>query len=155
MVIRLQSRLAAGLPEAAQDAQLAECPAPPWDAPEASWAHQRAFTLIEFILVMGLLAVVIALSAPSLSNFFRGRKLESEARRFVSVTRYGQSRAVAEGLAKGERVDFRGFGAFAGRESAARAGRNPRTGETIQIAARKTPTFKVGKELRDKVNPTT
>ncbi len=63
--------------------------------------------------------------------------------------------AVAEGLAKGERVDFRGFGAFAVRESAARAGRNPRTGETIQIAARKTPTFKVGKELRDKVNPTT
>ena len=38
------------------------------------------------------------------------------------------------------------------RESAARSGRNPRTGETIQIAARKTPTFKVGKELRDRVN---
>ena len=57
--------------------------------------------------------------------------------------------AVADGLAKGERVDIRGFGAFQIRESAAR---NPRTGETIQIAARKTPTFKVGKELRDKVN---
>jgi DNA-binding protein HU-beta len=60
--------------------------------------------------------------------------------------------AVADGLAKGERVDIRGFGAFQIRESAARNGRNPRTGETIQIAARKTPTFKVGKELRDKVN---
>ena len=60
--------------------------------------------------------------------------------------------AVADGLAKGERVDIRGFGAFQVRESAARSGRNPRTGETIQIAARKTPTFKVGKELRDKVN---
>jgi DNA-binding protein HU-beta len=60
--------------------------------------------------------------------------------------------AVAEGLSKGERIDFRGFGAFAVRESAARSGRNPRTGETIQIAARKTPTFKVGKELRDRVN---
>jgi DNA-binding protein HU-beta len=60
--------------------------------------------------------------------------------------------AVAENLAKGERVDFRGFGAFAVRESAARSGRNPRTGETIQIAARRTPTFKVGKELRDRVN---
>lgn len=60
--------------------------------------------------------------------------------------------AVAEGLAKGERIDFRGFGAFTVRESAARSGRNPRTGETIQIAARKTPTFKVGKELRDRVN---
>ncbi len=60
--------------------------------------------------------------------------------------------AVADGLAKGERVDIRGFGAFQIRASAARSGRNPRTGETIQIAARKTPTFKVGKELRDKVN---
>ncbi len=60
--------------------------------------------------------------------------------------------AVADGLAKGERIDFRGFGAFAVRASEARAGRNPRTGETIQIPARKTPTFKVGKELRDRVN---
>lgn len=60
--------------------------------------------------------------------------------------------AVAENLARGERIDFRGFGAFSVRESAARSGRNPRTGETIQIAARKTPTFKVGKELRDRVN---
>jgi integration host factor beta subunit len=60
--------------------------------------------------------------------------------------------AVAEGLAKGERIDLRGFGAFAVRESAARAGRNPQTGETIQIAARRVPTFKAGKELRDKVN---
>lgn len=59
---------------------------------------------------------------------------------------------IASGLARGERIDVRGFGAFAVRESAARSGRNPRTGETIQIAARRTPTFKVGKELRDKVN---
>ena len=60
--------------------------------------------------------------------------------------------AVADGLSKGERIDLRGFGAFAVRESAARAGRNPQTGETIQIAARRVPTFKAGKELRDKVN---
>ena len=61
-------------------------------------------------------------------------------------------KAVADGLSKGERIDFRGFGAFAVRESAARSGRNPRTGETIQIAARRTPTFKVGKELKELVN---
>jgi integration host factor beta subunit len=60
--------------------------------------------------------------------------------------------AVAEGLSRGERIDFRGFGAFTVRDTAARSGRNPRTGETIQIAARRTPTFKVGKELRDRVN---
>jgi integration host factor beta subunit len=62
--------------------------------------------------------------------------------------------AVADGLSRGERIDLRGFGAFTVRESAARSGRNPRTGETIQIPARKTPTFRVGKELRDRVNGT-
>ena len=57
----------------------------------------RAFTLIELILVMVLLAVVIAVVAPSLSNFFRGRELDSEARRFVSLARYGQNQAVSVG----------------------------------------------------------
>ena len=56
-----------------------------------------AFTLIEFILVMAVLAAVMAIAAPVLSGFFRGRKLESEARRFVSLTRYGQSEAVSDG----------------------------------------------------------
>jgi integration host factor beta subunit len=60
--------------------------------------------------------------------------------------------AIADGLAKGERIDLRGFGAFAVRESAARTGRNPQTGAAIEIAARRVPTFKAGKELRDKVN---
>lgn len=59
---------------------------------------RSAFTLIELILVMAVLAIVLAVSAPSLSNFFRGRTLDSEARRFVSLTRYGQSRAVSEGI---------------------------------------------------------
>jgi DNA-binding protein HU-beta len=60
--------------------------------------------------------------------------------------------ALTDGLSKGERIDLRGFGAFAVRESAARTGRNPQTGESIQIAARRVPTFKAGKELRDRVN---
>ena len=58
----------------------------------------RAFTLVEFILVMGLLATVMAVAAPSLSKFFKGRKLDSEARRFVSLARYGQNLAVNEGM---------------------------------------------------------
>lgn len=62
-----------------------------------SWLR-RAFTLIELILVMAMLLIVIAVSAPTLSKFFRGRNLDSEARRFVSLTRYGQSRAVSEGV---------------------------------------------------------
>jgi Tfp pilus assembly protein FimT len=67
--------------------------------------------LIELILVMALLAIVIAVSAPALSNFFRGRTLDSEARRFVSLTRYGQSRAVSEGIPMMVWIDTR-LGAY-------------------------------------------
>ena len=58
----------------------------------------RGFTLIELILVMALLATVLAISVPSLSRFFRSRNLESEAMRFLALTRAAQSRAVAEGV---------------------------------------------------------
>jgi DNA-binding protein HU-beta len=59
---------------------------------------------------------------------------------------------IADGLTKGEKIDLRGFGTFSVRESAARTGRNPQTGEPIQIPARRVPGFKPGKELKDKVN---
>lgn len=57
-----------------------------------------AFTLIELILVMALLTVVTSLAAPQLARFFKGRGLDSEARRFLSLTRYAQSRATGEGV---------------------------------------------------------
>jgi type II secretion system protein H len=57
-----------------------------------------AFTLIELILVMCLLAVVFSLVVPSLKGFFRARNLDSEAQRFLALTRYGQSRAISEGV---------------------------------------------------------
>lgn len=60
--------------------------------------RRRGFTLIELVLVMALLLIVLAVAFPSLRNFFRGRNLDSEARRFLSLTRYGQSRAVSEGV---------------------------------------------------------
>jgi type II secretion system protein H len=60
--------------------------------------YNRGFTLIELILVMAMLVVVIAVTAPSLSRFFRGRSLESEARRLLSLTHYAQSRAASEGV---------------------------------------------------------
>ena len=60
--------------------------------------QRGAFTLIELILVMALLLIVLAVSAPALSRFFRGRNLDSEARRFLALTHYGQSRAVSEGI---------------------------------------------------------
>jgi len=57
-----------------------------------------AFTLIELILVLALLAVVTSLAAPSLSRFFRARALDSEARQLLSLTHAGRSRAVADGF---------------------------------------------------------
>ncbi len=60
--------------------------------------------------------------------------------------------AIAGALKKGDQVSLVGFGTFVVRERAARAGRNPKTGETIEIAASKVPTFKAGKGLKDAVN---
>ena len=60
--------------------------------------------------------------------------------------------AVSEALAKGESVQLVGFGTFSVKERAAREGRNPRTGEIVRIAAAKSPAFKAGKALKDKVN---
>lgn len=59
---------------------------------------------------------------------------------------------VGDALSEGEQVSMVGFGTFMVRERPARSGRNPRTGETIQIAASKTPSFKAGKALKDRVN---
>jgi type II secretion system protein H len=61
-------------------------------------SQARAFTLVELILVMALLGVVLAAGAPALSRFFQGRTLDSEARRFLALTRYAQNRAVSEGV---------------------------------------------------------
>lgn len=58
----------------------------------------RAFTLVELILVMALLVMAAALVTPQLAKFFGARDLDSEARRFVALTRYGQNRAVSEGV---------------------------------------------------------
>jgi type II secretion system protein H len=59
--------------------------------------RQPGFTLIELVLVMAMLLIVLSLAAPSLARFFRGRTLDFEAKRFLALTRYAQSRAVSEG----------------------------------------------------------
>jgi prepilin-type N-terminal cleavage/methylation domain-containing protein len=58
----------------------------------------RGFTLIELILVMTVLTIAVSVTAPALANFFRGRTLDSEARRLLALIRHGQSRAVSEGI---------------------------------------------------------
>ncbi|MEE4216172.1 MAG: HU family DNA-binding protein [Xanthomonadales bacterium] len=60
--------------------------------------------------------------------------------------------AITGALKAGSAVSLVGFGTFSVRDRAARTGRNPRTGETIKIAASKNPAFKAGKALKDAVN---
>ena len=55
-------------------------------------------------------------------------------------------------LARGERVELRGFGAFTVKHRAARQGRNPRTGDTVFVEDKFVPFFKTGKELRERLN---
>lgn len=59
---------------------------------------------------------------------------------------------MSQALAAGERIEIRGFGSFSLHHRPARTGRNPKTGETVNLPAKHVPHFKPGKELRDRVN---
>jgi integration host factor subunit beta len=60
--------------------------------------------------------------------------------------------SMCEALKKGEKVEIRGFGSFTIREREAREARNPKSGDVVKIPAKRTPFFKTGKELRERVN---
>lgn len=59
---------------------------------------------------------------------------------------------ISNALARGNRVELRGFGAFSIKQREARQGRNPRTGEAVSVAEKFVPFFKTGKQLRDRLN---
>jgi integration host factor subunit beta len=59
---------------------------------------------------------------------------------------------IATALARGDRVELRGFGAFSVKRRDARQGRNPRTGETVAVTEKAVPFFKTGKQLRERLN---
>ena len=59
---------------------------------------------------------------------------------------------ITNAMARGERVELRGFGAFSVKQMDARVGRNPRTGEAVDVDAKRVPFFKTGKLLRDRLN---
>ena len=61
--------------------------------------------------------------------------------------------AVTLALKDGDRVELRGFGAFSVKEREARLGRNPRTGDAVDVTPKRVPFFKTGKELRERLNP--
>ncbi len=60
--------------------------------------------------------------------------------------------SMVESLLKGDRIEIRGFGSFVNRAYGSYKGRNPRTGEVIEVKDKKLPFFKVGKELKEAVN---
>ena len=59
---------------------------------------------------------------------------------------------ITQALVEGDRVELRGFGAFSVKHRDARIGRNPRTGEAVQVEAKRLPFFKTGKALRERLN---
>ena len=59
---------------------------------------------------------------------------------------------ITAALARGDRVELRGFGAFSTKARDPRTGRNPRTGEAVEVSAKSVPYFKPGKELRERIN---
>ena len=59
---------------------------------------------------------------------------------------------ITDAMARGDRVELRGFGAFSVKKRDSRIGRNPRTGETVQVQEKHVPFFKTGKLLRDRLN---
>ncbi len=60
--------------------------------------------------------------------------------------------SMSQALVRGDRIEIRGFGSFVNREYESYTGRNPRTGESISVAPKKLPFFKVGKELKERVD---
>tara|TARA_Y100001934_G_C11610758_1_gene431995 strand:+ start:206 stop:490 length:285 start_codon:yes stop_codon:yes gene_type:complete len=60
---------------------------------------------------------------------------------------------ISGALARGDRVELRGFGAFSVKSRDPRVGRNPRTGAAVEVGQKFTPHFKTGKQLREKLNP--
>jgi len=59
---------------------------------------------------------------------------------------------IAQRLSEGGRVELRGFGAFSTRDRDARKGRNPRTGDSVEVPGKRVPFFKPGKEMRERLN---
>ena len=78
----------------------------------------------------------------------RENMTEKKAQDVVNLVFYG----FVDELKKGGRIEIRGFGSFVVREYGAYTGRNPKTGSNIQVAPKKLPFFKVGKELKESIN---
>ena len=76
-------------------------------------------------------------------------KIPSNAAKVIIDTIFDSMR---ESMEKGEGIEIRGFGSFTVRKYGAHKGRNPKTGQTVDVPPKKLPFFKVGKELKERVN---
>ncbi len=74
------------------------------------------------------------------------------SRRDAEVIVKAVFQSMAEALTRGERIEIRGFGSFVVKQRQAREGRNPKTGRVVSVAAKRVPFFKVGKELKIRVD---
>ncbi|MBI2346831.1 MAG: integration host factor subunit beta [Deltaproteobacteria bacterium] len=80
------------------------------------------------------------------------KKLPNLAARDVEVIVNTVFQSMTRALARGDRIEIRGLGSFEVRVRQPRSGRNPKTGEQVEVGLRRVPFFKVGKELRERVN---
>lgn len=79
-------------------------------------------------------------------------KLNSLSHRDVEVIVNQVFDSMVSSLANGDRIEIRGFGSFEVRTRKPRVGRNPKTGDTVKVGERRVPFFKVGKELKERVD---
>lgn len=79
-------------------------------------------------------------------------KLNSLSNRDVEIIVNQVFDSMVDSLSRGERIEIRGFGSFEVRTRKPRVGRNPKTGSTVNVGERRVPFFKVGKELKERVN---
>ena len=79
----------------------------------------------------------------------KNKDLQPEDLEKVVVTIFDE---ISSALADGRRVELRGFGAFSVRDRAARTGRNPRTGDSVEVPSKRVPFFKMGKDLKERIN---
>ena len=80
------------------------------------------------------------------------RRYPSYSRRDAEVIVNEVFGGMVEALRRNERIEIRGFGSFVVKHHRARQGRNPKTGRTVEVAAKRVPFFKVGKELKLRVD---
>ncbi len=78
------------------------------------------------------------------TNQLQGKELEDAVKELLEQ--------MAQTLQRGDRIEIRGFGSFSLHYRAPRVGRNPKTGETVELTGKHVPHFKAGKELRDRVD---